>query len=418
MGRRVQKWICSLLAFAIVASVALPACALETGPEEPREEAAPVAETLQQTLPQETAEAPQPEETQPEETEAAEPSQPEPGETPEEAPEDPESEPEADSAVRQMPCYYQTDYPGVLYGSGTIPTSGCGITCLAMLATYLTGHTYYPDELAGYFGGYVGNNMERLEYASDQLRLPWEKAENWHKALAALQEGKYLIALMNRRSAFTDGQHFILITGLTEDGRVLVRDPSRPNYDKWELKEGFENGFHPTTISNGYSGAWIYDPALMPDEPFIYQEEKVEVECRYPGLELSDEDWNLLARMVWIEAQGEPVDGQQAVAEVVLNRVAADNFPDSVRGVVYAQDQFRSTKHLGTAEPTQTQYEAVERALNGPYVLPKDVVFFATYKVNSGVWGKIGGHYFCYQWDMEPYEVQQTEPEEPDESAE
>ena len=46
----------------------------------------------------------------------------------------------------------------------------------------------------------------------------------------------------------------------------------------------------------------------------------------------------------------------------------------------------------------QAQYEAIERALYGPYVLPTDVVFFATYRTNENVWGQIGGHIFCYQW--------------------
>ena len=27
-----------------------------------------------------------------------------------------------------------------------------------------------------------------------------------------------------------------------------------------------------------------------------------------------------------------------------------------------------------------------------------DVVHFATYAVNGNVWGKIGGHIFCYGW--------------------
>ena len=129
------------------------------------------------------------------------------------------------------------------------------------------------------------------------------------------------------------------------------------------------------------------------------------MECRYPDLELTQDDIELLARMVWVEAQGEPEEGQQAVAEVVLNRLAADNFQDTLKGVIYAEGQFRSTAFLEDAEPTQTQYEAVEQALNGPYVLPKDVVFFATYAVNKNVWGKIGGHTFCYQWGMDPEEA-------------
>ena len=383
MTRSIKRMLCLFLAFVAAVNIAaMPACAIGTRKEIPEERIRLSVEAISEDG-EETDPASQ-EETLPEQT-----------------------EPEEKTVTLRngFPLFLQTDYPNVRYGSGTMPTSGCSITCIAMVATYLTGHTYYPDELAGYFGGHVGSNIDRLEYASDMLQLPWQRAENWHKALAAMEEGKIAIVLMNSRSPFTQGQHFIVLTGLTEDGKVLVNDPSGPNYDNWELKAGFENGFHPTTISNGYEGCWLYDPAQMPEEPFIYEEEEVEVECRYPDLELTQDDIELLARMVWVEAQGEPEEGQQAVAEVVLNRLAADNFQDTLKGVIYAEGQFRSTAFLEDAEPTQTQYEAVEQALNGPYVLPKDVVFFATYAVNKNVWGKIGGHTFCYQWGMDPEEA-------------
>jgi len=98
-----------------------------------------------------------------------------------------------------------------------------------------------------------------------------------------------------------------------------------------------------------------------------------------------------------VEAQGECFEGQQAVAEVVLNRLVADGFQNTVNGVIYAENQFRSVPFLEDAEPTSIQYEAIERALEGPYVLPIDVYHFATYRVNDNVWGKIGGHVFCYE---------------------
>lgn len=77
-----------------------------------------------------------------------------------------------------IPLYFQNDYPDVRYGNGTIATSGCGITCVAMVARYLTGYDYKPDVLAGYFGGRAENNIARLECACDTLQLPYEKSEN------------------------------------------------------------------------------------------------------------------------------------------------------------------------------------------------------------------------------------------------
>ena len=104
-----------------------------------------------------------------------------------------------------------------------------------------------------------------------------------------------------------------------------------------------------------------------------------------------------MARVVWVEAQGECEEGQQAVAEVILNRLASEKFGTTVKSVVYAEGQFRSVPLLEDAEPFQAQYEAIERAIYGPYILPEDVVHFATFRTNDNVWGQIGGHIFCYE---------------------
>lgn len=310
-----------------------------------------------------------------------------------------EADPYKPRTYCDVPLYLQTDYPDIRYGAGSIATSGCSVTCLAMVATHLTGNTYMPDELADYFSDYNSvNHIDKLEYMSDMLQMPWQKAENFHVALNARKEGKLVIALMNSKSLFTDGQHFILWAGVTEDGKILVNDPNGDNYGLWQLKNAFINGFEEGDLCCGYAGGWIYDPEAMPEDPFIYREEKEEVECRYPGLELTLEEQNLLAKMIWVEAQGEPFEGQQAIAEVVLNRLASGCFQDSIKGVIYAENQFRSVEFLKDAEPTSIQYEALERALEGPYVLPEDVYFFATYPVTDTVWGQIGGHIFCYQW--------------------
>lgn len=46
-----------------------------------------------------------------------------------------------------------------------------------------------------------------------------------------------------------------------------------------------------------------------------------------------DEAWQCLAQAIYFESRGEPLDGQVAVAEVVLNRVSDRRFPSTVCGV-------------------------------------------------------------------------------------
>ena len=297
----------------------------------------------------------------------------------------------------QVPLYLQTDYPNHMYGSGTIANNGCSVTCLAMVATYLTDHEYLPDELARYFGGVAENNIQRLEQGAETMQLPWEKLENFHKALEALREGKVVVALMEGQSLFTDSQHFIVLTGYNENGLIMVNDPYGPNYEKWDLKRAFQEGFTEGDILCGFSGAWAFDKSAMPEEPFLYYEEDEGGDPRYPDIQLSYEDRQLLARVVWVEARGECAQGQQAVAEVVLNRMASPNFGDTLSNVIYAEGQFRSVPYLDDAEPYQAQYDAIERAIFGPYVLPENVVHFATFRTNENVWGQIGGHIFCYE---------------------
>ena len=91
-----------------------------------------------------------------EETEPAE----EPAEPEEEIPEETEEEFfEEESDDRFFPDYTLEEYGSVMYASGTILDNGCSVVCMASLATYMTGHQYYPDELASYFGGKCDNNV-------------------------------------------------------------------------------------------------------------------------------------------------------------------------------------------------------------------------------------------------------------------
>lgn len=297
-----------------------------------------------------------------------------------------------------VPNFYETDYPDIRYGTGSFAENGSGITSVAMVASYLTGYEYRPDQLAQWFACYTGNQIQTLEHVSEELRLPCRRAENFHVARQALRDGKVVIALMGSSSVFTTGQHFIVLTGINEAGKITVNDPNRNNYELWNLQKSFAEGFREGDILCGYQGAWIYDPAQMPEEPFHYEDPAPAEGPRYPDLTVSDEDTELLAKLIWAEAQGEPFEGQQAIAEVVINRVAADNFPGTVHDVLYAPDQFKAIGQIYAAKPTHVQYEAIRRALYGPHVVPEDVVFFSTGAVNENVWGTIGKHTFCHQW--------------------
>ena len=229
------------------------------------------------------------------------------------------------------------------------------------------------------------------------MKLPFYQAANYHDVLNALRNGKIAIQLMNSRSIFTDYQHFIVIKGYNSNGLLEVYDPSAANREHWLLKNGFENGFTEDELCWGFSGAWIYDPAQIPANPYIYEPTaRAYEQPRYDGVQLTEDDIDLLARLVWVEARGESAEGQQAVAEVVVNRLASGRFQSTLRGIILDEEQFVPHELLDKAEPGQAQYEAIDRALYGPYLLPIDVYYYGTTPITNNVWGRIGGHVFCY----------------------
>jgi N-acetylmuramoyl-L-alanine amidase len=76
------------------------------------------------------------------------------------------------------------------------------------------------------------------------------------------------------------------------------------------------------------------------------------------------EEKELLARLVSAEAKGEPYSGKVAVAEVVLNRVEDEQFPDTVREVIYEKNAFQPVHNYSIKQPAdQESVEAVEDAL-------------------------------------------------------
>ncbi len=390
--------LCLLLAAALlVQPISLRTWADEvTQQEETVAEESTEAEETEEIIeePEETresAEESEPEETLPEETEDWQ----EPEEDYEEDYEEVNEEVYEEGPF--FPNYTLEEYGDVLYGSGTIKTNGCSVCCMAVAATYLTGHQYYPDELARWFGSKAENNVDRLRYMANALHLPMTEAENYNFVKEALWEGKIVIQLMNGKSLFTKSQHFILLKGFNSDGKIMVYDPSVTNRESWRLQYEFENGFSTDEICWGYDGAFIFDPAKMPDDPFIYEPPaRPYVEPRYDGLTLTDAETKLLAKLIYVEARGECEDGQQAIAEVVLNRLTSDLFSGSITAMINDESQFVPNKLIKEAKPGQAQYEAIDRALYGPYVLPKDVLFYGRVRTTDSEWGSIGGHIFCY----------------------
>jgi len=85
------------------------------------------------------------------------------------------------------------------------------------------------------------------------------------------------------------------------------------------------------------------------------------------AIALSDRDYQVLLKIVQAEAGGCDQKGRILVANVILNRVESDEFPDTVSGVVYERHQFSpvSDGSINRCRVTEETVEAVECALAG-----------------------------------------------------
>lgn len=113
-------------------------------------------------------------------------------------------------------------------------------------------------------------------------------------------------------------------------------------------------------------------------------------------------DVNLLAKVVYGEARGEPYEGQVAVAAVVLNRVKSSSFPNTIAGVVYESGAFTAVSDGQiNLTPNQTAYNAARDALNGWDPSYGAIYYFnPSTATNAWIWSRphiitIGKHRFC-----------------------
>ena len=123
-----------------------------------------------------------------------------------------------------------------------------------------------------------------------------------------------------------------------------------------------------------------------------------------PSIDLDDE-MRCLATAVYYESKGEPIDGQLAVAQVILNRVQSGRFASNVCGVVYQRGQFSFTWDKRPDRPSNSMMWRTAQAVaviaatdNWRQVVPDATHFHAT-RVAPGWSGlqrvaAVGNHVF------------------------
>ena len=163
-----------------------------------------------------------------------------------------------------------------------------------------------------------------------------------------------------------------LEAGERTGGRIVwqVENPDRKEKEVIQKKE----------VLSESSGLGIANVAVSGERVVDYN--VLERSCLYL---LSDEDLEALLRIVEAEAGCEDEEGKLLVANVVLNRVADEAFPDTVQEVVFQQEngvtQFSPVADGSYYEVkvSQETISAVGRALLGE-VISQGALYFAARK--------------------------------------
>lgn len=144
------------------------------------------------------------------------------------------STPRSEWRSGETPFLYQTDpqWASHPYAGGTVEKNGCGPTCLSMVYITLTGRDDLdPAAMADFSecSGYTADGMTTWTFMTDgaaELELASEELPASADAVReALLSGRPVICSVGPGDFTTTG-HFVVLSGMTDDGKVIVHDPN------------------------------------------------------------------------------------------------------------------------------------------------------------------------------------------------
>ena len=148
----------------------------------------------------------------------------------------------------EVKYYSQLDarWKNLPYGpSDTIGSSGCGPTSLAMAVSSLTSLTIDPVQMCNwaYENGYLcegsGSYHSLIPEGAKHfgLTVDYAKANEPQKIVDALASGKLVIGIFGP-GHFTKSGHFMVLRGVTAEGKILIADPASKtrSEQEWDLQ--------------------------------------------------------------------------------------------------------------------------------------------------------------------------------------
>ncbi|MFH5186893.1 spore cortex-lytic enzyme [Paenibacillus sp. TAB 01] len=117
---------------------------------------------------------------------------------------------------------------------------------------------------------------------------------------------------------------------------------------------------------------------------------------------LNRSELDMLAKIIYSEARGEPYEGQVAVGAVVMNRIQSGQFPNTIEGVIFQKGAFTAVDDgQYWLTPDSTAYKAAEDAVRGWDPTSNSLYYFnPDTATSSWIWSRpqtvqIGRHIFA-----------------------
>lgn len=275
------------------------------------------------------------------------------------------------------------------------------------------------DALASVYG--VPGNVMEANYTGAPV---YAEADFTSAVMGSACEGQQLEVASND-GVFAEVILFDESTGymaLTDLSYVPVLDTAvaNENYVPQTYTEDYSADTY--DVQNEYYGETYYDDTYVPETPTyeteapvyeteapqteapVYETEAPQTEAPVyeteapqtePSIDVSADDLNLLAAIIYCEAGNQSREGKVAVGAVVMNRVASSLFPNTIYDVIYQSGQFTPASSGALANALANGVpddcvEAAQAALNGENPVGGALYF----NTGSGQGMQIGDHQF------------------------
>ncbi|MEG0221651.1 MAG: cell wall hydrolase [Clostridia bacterium] len=251
-------------------------------------------------------------------------------------------------------------------------------------------------------------------------KLSYDKTYKFEPSLdSMLQKGDKVVItkeveLATIRLDITDANE-IKIIKIEEEKAAIDFSKERKNNNEIEkgktnIIQAGKNGEKTTLYKTVYSGNNKVDKIILAENKVDPINEIIEVgtkpkenaPVKGEAIPQNESDVEILARVIYAEARGEPYQGKVAVGAVIVNRVKSSRFPNSIADVVYAPGQFCTVRDGQiNLRPSQEAFNAARDAISG--IDPSNgALYFYNPRTSTSRWifsrpvkAAIGNHRFA-----------------------